>query len=215
MKKKFNHVAIVLLLAGSLHSCNEKEKCPVRVYTKQEMKPTAEQLKEYKPYIDIINSLGTFWIEHIERDRFNSIIIRCKQLINDILIHNTWRYPYWDPLPPTGEFYFLTGEFLESAKNGHPPFAVFEKGEFYFSMSNIYFESNPLPFIPKITPQEAIQAALENTEASYVKYCQYELCYWRILGETPRLAWRLHANTGGFVFIDALTGKSVFVLESD
>ena len=189
------NIAIALSLAGIFSSCKSEEKCPVRVYTKQEHRPTDEQLRQHKPYIDLINSMGTFWIEFVEDASLtdNAIRIGCTQLFNNLLLIDTRIL-----------FIFFTGELAERAKDGELS-DVTEKDGFYFRSSYIFPADVPLPDVPKVTPQEAIERALRREPLE--EFCQYELCYWtRSERETPRLTWKLSGKRH-WAYIDAITGE--------
>ena len=206
-------VACVLFFAAS--GCGKQKsepECPVRVYTKQENKPTKEQLEKYKPHIDVINSMGTFWIEQIDTDTgafYSFINFHCQQLFNNILLGFV-------------SFSFYVGEdgeeWLNSMLNSELDLwwnSYHKKNGFYFKASCLSTVDVQLPVTPVITPHEAIQAALKKYP--HVEFCQYELCYWqRTCNVIPKLSWKLNGRglnnrhpylervyTG---YIDALTG---------
>ena len=210
--KKATMATLCLLCALFSFSCqsNENEKCPIQVYSKQLNKPTDEQLKKYKPYIDIINSMGDFWIEGIiEGTAFRGSIINfnCTQLFNGLILIDI----------PMG-FMFYTADDVEEwtdwSNNELPCISYQKRDGVYFTVGGMSPTDVQLPVIPKIKPHDAIQTALKKEPI--VEFCQYELCYWvRNCGNVPVLCWKLYGmgyrdakyGMGYKAYVDAISGN--------
>ena len=176
--KTLNLIFILLICMGHF-SCKKENKCPYRIYPQQKSFVDDEKLKAYKPYVDIVNSLGTFWIESIS-DEYNTIFIHCSQIYNGLLIDL-----------PVG-FNFYTGELAERIK---------KEGSDYFEQDGIiYFvggaftpKDTPVESEPEITIETAIRIAL--SEQPLEEFCRYELCYYHSgRGMTPWLSWKLYGK---------------------
>ena len=213
LKEMKQFAVILFLLVGvCFFSCKKNEECPVQVYSKQLNKPTDEQWKKYKPYIDIINSMGEFWIEVIsETNVFKGtrIDFECTQLFNGLLLIDT----------PIG-FQFYTDdveEWMDWSNNELPCTSYHKKDGVYFMVGNMSPTDVQLPVVPKIKPHDAIQTALKKEPL--VEFCQYELCYYaRNCGNIPLLCWKLYGmghvyygdikyGRGYNAYVDAISGN--------
>jgi hypothetical protein len=198
----FARCIVCMLLAGYFYSCNDKDdQCPRRVYTRQDSFLADEQLKEYKPYIDVVNSMGVFWIESIHESaylKYSTVTVGCSQLFNDLLLIDT-RVSF--------TFYSGNDEDWKSIDD-MPWLSFYEKDGFSFSVSTYYIPTGTqLPTAPKITPEEAIRTALRKE--SLEEFCQYELCYWKYhYNETPKLCWTLYGKRY-YAYIDAINGEMI------
>ena len=216
MNTKFFKLAVILFLfvGVCVFSCKKNEEYPpVQVYSKQLNKPTDEQWKKYKPYIDIINSMGDFWIEVVsETNVFKGTIIdfECTQLFNGLLLIDT----------PIGFSFYSADdveEWMDWSNNELRCSSYHKKDGVYFRVGNMSPSDVQLPVVPKIKPLDAIQTALKKEPL--VVFYQYELCYYaRNCGNIPLLCWKLygkgHVYYGGVkygrsynAYVDAISGN--------
>jgi hypothetical protein len=190
---------VILPLLAGLCSCKDKgDECPRRVYPKQESFISDEDLKKYKPYVDVINSMGTFWIsEGVTESKLHAwdeINFYCDQRVNNIHGSTVW-------------FRFLIGD-AENWKNSsaYSEYTYHEKDGFCFVVSPSYIPDDvQLPATPVISIEEAIQKALQKEP--YGEFCLYELCY-----SDKKLCWQLYGRVDGkylYAFYDAINGELI------
>jgi hypothetical protein len=202
MKTNIFKIAVMMLVLAGLCSCRDKgDECPRRVYPRQESFISDEDLKKYKPYVDVINSMGTFWIsEGVTESKMHAwvqISFYCDQLVNNILID----FPV--------QFSFFIGD-DESWKDGDrlPWFTYYEKDGLCFEVSSYTLVDVQLPATPEISIEKAIQTALRKDPLE--EFCRYELYYRnRQSNAPPKLCWKLYGKRYN-AHIDAITGKMLY-----
>jgi hypothetical protein len=203
MKSNIFKIAAIMFMLAGLCSCRDKgDECPQRVYPKQESFLSDEYLEKYKPYVDVINSMGTFWItEGVTESKMHAwdeINFYCHQLVSNILID----FPV--------QFSFFIGDAENWEDIGYSSGGTYlEKDGFCFEVSTSYIPVDvQLPTTPVISIEEAYQKALQKE--SLEEFCRYELLYyWHGYDKTLSLCWKL-CGKRYIAHIDAITGKMLY-----
>ena len=156
--------------------------------------PTKEKLKENQPYVDIINSFGDFYIEHIDVENSNEIHIDCIQRINSLFVENKH----------LAMFEFYAGELAEQLKINNPD-RYQELNGILCRIPEFIPIDMQLPSVPEITPEGAIQTALY--EEPLEEFCEYML-YYEAVTSWPQLSWKLYGKLH-YAYVNAITGKVI------